>query len=128
MVSEMKDGDILVLQNTRFRPEETKNRPNSARSWLRWRTAVDDAFGSAHRAHCSTVGVTDYIKETAGLPDGEGDQLPGQCRGAAGASPRGHPGRRQGRISLKVINNSGQGGYPHRRRRHGLYLPGGQGL
>ena len=66
MVSEMKDGDILVLQNTRFRPEETKNLPEFSRELASLADIyVDDAFGSAHRAHCSTVGVTDYIKETA---------------------------------------------------------------
>ena len=66
MVSEMKDGDILVLQNTRFRPEETKNLPEFSRELASLADVyVDDAFGSAHRAHCSTVGVTDYIKETA---------------------------------------------------------------
>ena len=66
MVSEMKDGDILVLQNTRFRPEETKNLPEFSRELASLADVyVDDAFGSAHRAHCSTVGVTDYIRETA---------------------------------------------------------------
>ena len=66
MVSEMKDGDILVLQNTRFRPEETKNLPEFSKELASLADVyVDDAFGSAHRAHCSTVGVTDYIKETA---------------------------------------------------------------
>ena len=62
----MKDGDILVLQNTRFRPEETKNDPAFSRELASLAEVyVDDAFGSAHRAHCSTVGVTDYIRETA---------------------------------------------------------------
>ena len=66
MVSEMKDGDILVLQNTRFRPEETENLPEFSKELASLADVyVDDAFGSAHRAHCSTVGVTDYIKETA---------------------------------------------------------------
>lgn len=66
MAAEMKDGDILVLQNTRFRPEETKNLPEFSKELASLAEVyVDDAFGSAHRAHCSTVGVTDYIKETA---------------------------------------------------------------
>ena len=97
MVSEMKDGDILVLQNTRFRPEETKNLPEFSKELASLADVyVDDAFGSAHRAHCSTVGDRLHQGDRCGLPDGEGDQLPGQCRGAAGASSRGHPGRRQG--------------------------------
>ena len=66
MAAEMKDGDILVLQNTRFRAEETKNLPEFSKELASLAEVyVDDAFGSAHRAHCSTVGVTDYIKETA---------------------------------------------------------------
>ena len=66
MAADMKDGDILVLQNTRFRPEETKNDPAFSRELASLAEVyVDDAFGSAHRAHCSTVGVTDYIRETA---------------------------------------------------------------
>ena len=55
-----------MLQNTRFRPEETKNLPEFSKELASLADVyVDDAFGSAHRAHCSTVGVTDYIKETA---------------------------------------------------------------
>ena len=66
LIAEMKDGDILVLQNTRFRPEETKNNPEFSKELASLADIyVDDAFGSAHRAHCSTVGVTDFVKETA---------------------------------------------------------------
>ncbi len=66
MAAELKDGEILVLQNTRFRPEETKNLPAFSEELASLAEIyVNDAFGSAHRAHCSTVGVTDYIKETA---------------------------------------------------------------
>ena len=63
MAADLKDGDILVLQNTRFRPEETKNDPAFSRELASLAEVyVDDAFGSAHRAHCSTVGVTDYTR------------------------------------------------------------------
>ena len=66
MVSEMKDGDILVLQNTRFRKEETKNIEEFSKELASLADCyVDDAFGSCHRAHCSTAGVTDYVKDTA---------------------------------------------------------------
>ena len=66
MAADMKDGDILVLQNTRFRPEETKNDPAFIRELASLAEEyVDDAFGSAHRANCSTGGVADYIRETA---------------------------------------------------------------
>lgn len=62
----MKDGDVVLLQNTRFRKEETKNlEPFSSELASLADVFVMDAFGSAHRAHCSTAGVTDHIKDTA---------------------------------------------------------------
>ena len=65
-VAEMNDGDVVLLQNTRFRKEETKNlEPFSSELASLADVFVMDAFGSAHRAHCSTAGVTDHIKETA---------------------------------------------------------------
>ena len=65
-VAEMKDGDVVLLQNTRFRKEETKNlEPFSEELASLADCYVMDAFGSAHRAHCSTAGVTNHIKDTA---------------------------------------------------------------
>ena len=65
-VAAMKDGDVVLLQNTRFRKEETKNlEPFSAELAGLADVYVNDAFGSAHRAHCSTAGVTAHIKTTA---------------------------------------------------------------
>ena len=65
-VANMKDGDVVLLQNTRFRKEQTKNLdPFSEQLASLAEVFVMDAFGSAHRAHCSTVGVTAHIKETA---------------------------------------------------------------
>ena len=65
-VAAMNDGDVVLLQNTRFRKEETKNLPEFSQELASLADAyVDDAFGSCHRAHCSTAGVTDYIKDTA---------------------------------------------------------------
>ena len=65
-VAAMKDGDVVLLQNTRFRKEETKNLPEFSQELASLSDCyVNDAFGSAHRAHCSTAGVTDYIKDTA---------------------------------------------------------------
>ena len=65
-VAAMKDGDVVLLQNTRFRKEETKNLPEFSQDLASLADCyVNDAFGSAHRAHCSTAGVTDYIKDTA---------------------------------------------------------------
>ena len=65
-VAAMNNGDVVLLQNTRFRKEETKNMPEFSEELASLADAyVDDAFGSCHRAHCSTAGVTDYIKDTA---------------------------------------------------------------
>ncbi len=65
-VAAMNDGDVVLLQNTRFRKEETKNESAFSEELASLAEVfVNDAFGSAHRAHCSTAGVTDYIKDTA---------------------------------------------------------------
>ena len=64
--AEMKDGDVILLENTRFRAEETKNEDNFSKELASLADIyVDDAFGSSHRAHCSTEGVTKFVKESA---------------------------------------------------------------
>ena len=65
-VAAMKDGDVVLLQNTRFRPEETKNGEAFSRELASLCDIyVNDAFGAAHRAHCSTVGVASFVEEAA---------------------------------------------------------------
>ena len=65
-VAAMKDGDVVLLENTRYRKEETKNIDEfSAELASLADVFVDDAFGTAHRAHCSNVGVTKYIDTAA---------------------------------------------------------------
>ncbi|MGJ0906779.1 phosphoglycerate kinase [Clostridium botulinum] len=65
-VKDMKDGDVVLLQNTRYRKEETKNEEVFSKELASLADLfVNDAFGTAHRAHCSTVGVTNYLKEAA---------------------------------------------------------------
>ena len=65
-VAQMKDGDVVLLENTRYRKEETKNEDNFSQELASLAEVfVNDAFGSSHRAHCSTVGVTKYVKESA---------------------------------------------------------------
>ena len=68
-VAEMADGDVVLLQNTRFRgAEETKNGEAFSKELadlVNNEVFVMDAFGSAHRAHASTAGVTKFVKETA---------------------------------------------------------------
>lgn len=59
----MKDGDIVLLENTRYRAEETKNEDAFSKDLASLAEVfVNDAFGTAHRAHCSNVGVTKYMK------------------------------------------------------------------
>ena len=65
-VAAMKDGDVVLLQNTRFRPEETKNGEAFSKELASLCDIyVNDAFGAAHRAHCSTVGVASFVEEAA---------------------------------------------------------------
>lgn len=62
-VSEMNDGDIVLLQNTRYRKEETKNEENYSKELASLAEIfVNDAFGTAHRAHCSTVGAGEFLE------------------------------------------------------------------
>ncbi|WNV57080.1 phosphoglycerate kinase [Oscillospiraceae bacterium NTUH-002-81] len=62
-VAAMKDGDVILLENTRYRKEETKNGEEFSKELASLADVfVDDAFGTAHRAHCSNVGVTKYVK------------------------------------------------------------------
>ncbi len=66
-VAEMKDGDIVLLENTRYRAEETKNVETFSKELASLAEIfVNDAFGTAHRAHCSTVGVTEYLPAVCG--------------------------------------------------------------
>lgn len=61
-VEEIKEGEVVLLQNTRYRKEETKNEENFSKELASLCDIfVNDAFGSAHRAHCSTVGVTKFV-------------------------------------------------------------------
>ena len=68
MVRSLKDGDLLLLENVRFHPEEEANDPEFARKLASLAELyVNDAFGTAHRAHASTEGVTKYIPGVAGF-------------------------------------------------------------
>ena len=63
VINEMKDGDIVLLENTRFRKEETKNEETFSRELASLADIfVNDAFGTAHRAHCSTVGAGEFMQ------------------------------------------------------------------
>ena len=61
-VDAMNDGDVVLLENTRYRAEETKNGEEFSKDLASLCDVfVNDAFGTAHRAHCSNVGVTEYV-------------------------------------------------------------------
>ncbi len=62
-VEAMKDGEVVLLENTRYRAEETKNGEAFSKELASLcEVFVNDAFGTAHRAHCSNVGVTQYVE------------------------------------------------------------------
>ncbi len=66
IVNEMKDGDITLLENLRFYPEEEENDPGFAEKLAALCDVyVNDAFGTAHRAHASTEGITKYVEQSA---------------------------------------------------------------
>ncbi|MBE7031800.1 MAG: phosphoglycerate kinase [Ruminococcaceae bacterium] len=66
-VAKMNDGDVVLLENTRYRAEETKNIDAFSEELASLCDIfVNDAFGTAHRAHCSNVGVTKYVDEAVG--------------------------------------------------------------
>ena len=66
MVNEMKPGDVILLENLRFHKQEEKNDPEFAKQLAKLGDVyINDAFGSAHRAHASTEGVTKFIKTCA---------------------------------------------------------------
>ncbi|MFQ5872800.1 MAG: phosphoglycerate kinase [Dehalococcoidia bacterium] len=67
-VERLKPGNLLLLENLRFHPEEEKNDPDFAKSLASFgEVFVNDAFGTAHRAHASTVGVARYLPAVAGF-------------------------------------------------------------
>ena len=63
-VEKMENGDVVLLENTRYRKEETKNEENYSKELASLAEIfVNDAFGTAHRAHCSTVGAGEFLEE-----------------------------------------------------------------
>jgi phosphoglycerate kinase len=67
-VNALRDGDVLLLENVRFYPGEEKNDPELAKAFAKLADLyVNDAFGTAHRAHASTAGIADHLPAVAGL-------------------------------------------------------------
>jgi len=84
-VAEMQPGDVFLLENTRFHPEEKSNDPAFARELASLSDVfVNDAFGAAHRAHASVVGVAEHLPSVAGFLLEKEIALLGQALTAAG--------------------------------------------
>ena len=67
MAAELKDGEVMLLENVRYRAEETKNEENFSKELASLADIfVNDAFGTAHRAHCSTTGVASFLPAVCG--------------------------------------------------------------
>lgn len=67
LAGELEDGDVMLLENVRYRKEETKNEENFSKELASLAELyVNDAFGTAHRAHCSTTGVASYLPSACG--------------------------------------------------------------
>ena len=68
LAAELKDGEVMLLENVRYRKEETKNEENFSKELASLADIfVNDAFGTAHRAHCSTTGVAAYLPAVCGF-------------------------------------------------------------
>lgn len=68
MAAELKDGEVMLLENVRYRAEETKNEENFSKELASLADIfVNDAFGTAHRAHCSTTGVASFLPAVCGF-------------------------------------------------------------
>ena len=68
IAAELKDGEVMLLENVRYRKEETKNEENFSKELASLADIfVNDAFGTAHRAHCSTTGVAAYLPAVCGF-------------------------------------------------------------
>ena len=108
LAAELKEGEVMLLENTRFIKGETKNDPELSKALASLADIfVNDAFGTAHRAHSSTAGVADYLPAVCGF-------LIAKEVGIMGKALADPP--------------PGKGRHPDHRRRHGLHLPGCQGL
>ncbi len=127
-VDALPDGGVLVLENTRFLPGEEKNDEALSRALAALADVyVNDAFGSAHRAHASTEGVARFAQAgSRGAPDAEGSGLPRTPARSTRAPVRGGARRREGvgqdrrhRQPARALRPAPRG------RRDGLHAPQG---
>ena len=126
MARQLESGQVLLLENLRFHAEEEANDPAFSKALASLAEVyVNDAFGSAHRAHASTEGITHFLKPAvAGLLMEKEITYLGKALEIAGEAVRGHHRRledlRQDRRDPEPARQSGHAGD---RRRHGVHVP-----
>ena len=120
-----KDGDVILLENVRFYPEEETNSPGFAQDLAFLADVyVNDAFGTAHRAHASTEGVAHYLPGVAGFLMKKGTGLSRRSAGGTETPVRRDSWRRESkRQNRRHQSPADEGRHADYRRRHGLYLP-----
>ncbi len=129
-VSRLQPGSVLLLENLRFHPEEEANDREFARQLAALgEVYVDDAFGTAHRAHASTAGVAAFLPSAAGFLMEKEVAMLGQILTDSRASLQRGVGRSQSRRQDRSAGKSVGKGRPHAAGRgDGQHLPEGPGL
>ena len=128
VATQLEKGQTLLLENLRFHSEEEANDEKFARQLANLAEYyVNDAFGSAHRAHASTVGITKFMKQcAAGLLMEKELKYLGKALAASGKAVCRDPGRGQSqRQDRRDPEPDDQGECADHRRRDGVYLPQG---
>ena len=128
-IAKMADGDVLLLENTRFHKGEEKNDPAFVDIMAALGDVyVNDAFSAAHRAHASTEGLARKLPAYAGRTMQAEIEALSKALDKPAAPGRGGRRRRQGVVQAGVARQSDQEGrFPDHRRRHGQHLPGRPG-
>ena len=124
-VAALKDGDVLLLENTRFHAGEEKNDPAFVKELATLGDLyVNDAFSAAHRAHASTEGLARVLPGLRRPHHAGRARRPDEGPGGAQAPSRRHRRRRQGLDQDRPARKPRhQGRRPRHRRRHGQHLP-----
>ena len=123
-------GEVLLLENLRFHAEEEKNDPGFSKQLAALCDVyINDAFGSAHRAHASTVGMIQFVRRSGFRPfDGQRAGVSDQSHQASGPALRRDSGRSEGFRQDRSDRESAEGcGSVADRRRNGLHVPQGAG-
>ena len=126
-VARLKPGQVLMLENLRFHPEEEANEDEYAKTLASYgEVFVNDAFGTAHRAHASTVGVAKYLPAYAGLLMEREIEMLSSLLEKVKHPVRRRDGRRQGLgQDRRGQQPDGQGRLVPHRGRDGQHVPGG---